>query len=393
MFLLDVLKKVFALLALMSAPLAAGAQDRGYYTDFMYENYVGDEGRRPAVLPGSMEYSLPKEKKKPKYDTIGYVDVGVGLSQLGEYSVKPGSNDSLGGLKMDKNRSAGYGVKFGFDAIGKLVGVEIDLEGSGQNGAEPGGVQAQSFQSELGEISEATYYDAEGAEQKTEALAATPVLQGYRQDVKFFQGGLNLVLNLGGSSSMINPFVGVGGGVARVRLVNKGIVNTREVEKVDNYDCSVAGTDKTACETPGVWTPEVTGVSASCGDGSNQNPSSASDCTDSTSYDPGSTGTPASCSISSASNSEPDCLAATLGTWDVKDQKDSWSQSTYEFPAEEGASVGYTRAVAGLAFRIGPYANLLLSGSYTRYSDPGFTSMTLEKLERKQGSLGLRMNF
>ena len=390
------MQKVFAGLAVLALPLAAAAQEprRSYYTDFMYDNYVGDEGRRPAPLPGSMEYSLPRERRKPRNDTIGYVDVHAGLSQLGEYNIKEDSNGTIGGLRMDGSKNVGYGLRIGFDAVDSLVGVEIDFEGASQDNAGPRGDQPASLQMDFPAVAEETYNDINGEEQKTAAIAASPVLNGYKQDVKFFQGGLNLVLNLGGSAGRLNPFIGVGGGMARMRLANKGTVNTRTVEQVDSYACdtgsgSFSADDKGTCKAPGIWTPgtpyDCTGGSATGSEATSGDCSAAGG-----SWTPS---TPDSCSIGVGIIDQNTCESQTIGGWSVKDTVASWNQSAMSFPGDEGANVGYARAVAGVALKVGPYANLLLSGSYTRYNDPGFSSMALESLTRTQGSLGLRMNF
>ena len=379
------LMKRILTLALMLLPLAAASQSRSYYTDFMYDNYVGDVGRHPTMVPGSMEYAIPRgDARRPplQEDTVGYVDMLIGISRLGGYNVQPGSHSLIGGLEMDGKTSLGWGFRIGFDMIDQFVGIEVDFEGSSQDGAEPGGRQSSFNPMLCAKTGGDTYRNEAGEEETTESLPATPVLQNYKQDVKFFQGGLNLVFNFGGSHGLVNPFFGVGGGIARMSLQNRGSVNTHESEMIDNWGCldsngePIPGIGGMDCDIGGIWNPGYY-------DDSDPDPSN---------HDWVDRGCEDAQGNRIAGRDEHNC-SDPMGDWMPFEQVESWSESTAGFPFREGVSVGYARAIAGIAVRVGPYANVIASASYTRYNDPGFSTMTLESLERTTGSVGIRLNF
>ncbi|MDR1476973.1 MAG: hypothetical protein LBI17_02485, partial [Rickettsiales bacterium] len=200
-------------LALVLAPLAAKAAGNGYYTDFMYDNYVRDAGRRPVVVLGSMEYAREPERRERSGDdgNIGWFDLNVGLDSLGSYGVAQGG-DMLGGLDLDSDSAIGYGVKLGFDIFDKFLGLEVDFEGSSHGGISPSSSQSSGFQTVIPAGGGSSYFDENGDPVSIPAWPETPILQNYSQNLSFFQGGLNLVFNFGGSDSAINPFVGIGGG-------------------------------------------------------------------------------------------------------------------------------------------------------------------------------------
>jgi hypothetical protein len=107
---------------------------------------------------------------------------------------------------------------------------------------------------------------------------------------------------------------------------------------------------------------------------------------------------PALCIVTNTSASgtystEQECAIDPLGTWDTSGTITTQSVNPYQFPSDEGANVGYYRGTAGVSVRVAPDTNVVVSGSYTKYKDPDFSTMTLKDLTRKMGSVGLRMNF